>query len=209
MKYLLIDTTTSHVVISIVEHNEILVKYEDDIISDMSSKILPIIKDCFDKVNFTIKDLDKIFVVNGPGSFTGIRIGVAIAKTLAWSLKKDIIPISKLELMATTNTDKKYLVPMIDARRDNVFAGIYDNNLNSIKSDSLININELLDGLDDNYELLSFDLLDIKNLKKPKLDILKIILKHQNDKPLNPHALKPNYLKLTQAEENIKKENND
>ncbi len=209
MKYLLIDTTTSHVVISIVEHNEILVKYEDDIMSDMSSKILPIIKDCFDKVNFTIKDLDKIFVVNGPGSFTGIRIGVAIAKTLAWSLKKDIIPISKLELMATTNTDKNYLVPMIDARRDNVFAGIYDNNLNSIKSDSLININELLDELDDNYELLSFDLLDIKNLKKPKLDILKIILKHQNDKPLNPHALKPNYLKLTQAEENIKKENND
>lgn len=209
MKYLLIDTTTSHVVISIVEHNEILVKYEDDIMSDMSSKILPIIKDCFDKVNFTIKDLDKIFVVNGPGSFTGIRIGVAIAKTLAWSLKKDIIPISKLELMATTNTDKNYLVPMIDARRDNVFAGIYDDNLNPIKSDSLININELLDELDDNYELLSFDLLDIKNLKKPKLDILKIILKHQNDKPLNPHALKPNYLKLTQAEENIKKENND
>ena len=97
---------------------------------------------------------------------------------MAWSLKKDIVPLSSLELMATTNTDKKYIVPMIDARRGNVFAGIYDKELNIIKKDSLISLEELTSNLTENYELISYD-------------------------NINPHNLNPNYLKLTEAEENL------
>ncbi len=201
MRMLLIDTTTSNALVSIIEDNDILYKFESVINKDMASKILPIIKEGFESVEFSINDIDKIFVVNGPGSFTGIRVGVTIAKTVAWSLNKDIVPLSSLELMATTNTEKKYIVPMIDARRGNVFAGIYDKDLNIIKKDSLISLEKLTSNLNEDYELVSYD--DIENSLKPNIDILKIISKHKSDKGVNPHNLNPNYLKLTEAEENL------
>lgn len=200
MRSLLIDTTSSFITISIIEDNNILYNYQDKIISDMSSRIIPIIDEGFKKIDFSIRDIDKIFIVNGPGSFTGIRVGVTVAKTIAWALKKEIIPISSLQFMATTETDKKYIVPMMDARRGNVFAGVYDSELNCIKEDKLINLYELIENLDDNYELVSYD--NIENTIKPNINILKIINKHINDKVVSPHKLNPNYLKLTEAEEN-------
>lgn len=199
---LLIDTSTSNIIVSIIENKKILYQYNENIISNMSSKILPIIDNGLKKVNLKLHDINKIFVVTGPGSFTGIRVGVTIAKTIAWALKIDIIPLSSIELMATTSTHKKKLVPMIDARRGNVFVGIYDNELNCIKKDKLLSLDELKTTLNDDYEFISYDNINIKNLVKPSINVLKIINKHINDKSLNPHNLNPNYLKLTEAEEN-------
>ncbi|MDO4962650.1 MAG: tRNA (adenosine(37)-N6)-threonylcarbamoyltransferase complex dimerization subunit type 1 TsaB [bacterium] len=204
MRSLFLNTTSSFVNIAILEDNNILYNYEDKIINDASSKIMPIIYEGFNKINFTINDIDNIFVVNGPGSFTGIRIGVTVGKTIAWALKKKIIPISSLEFLATTQTSKKYIVPLIDARRGNVFAGIYDNNLNVIKKDSLINLELLIKDLNSDYSFVSNDEFDIENIIKPKVDILKIVGKHLTDLGVNPHNLNPNYLKLTEAEENLK-----
>lgn len=202
MRSLLIDTTSSFITIAIVEDNNILYFYHENIIKDMSSKIIPIIDNGFSNLDFKINDIDKIFVANGPGSFTGIRVGVTVAKTIAWALKKEIIPISSLELIATTKTDKKYLVPMMDARRGNVFGAIYDCNLNIIKSDLLINKESLINELDSDFEFVSYDDLNLKNIVKPNIDVIKIINKHINDEGVNPHNLNPNYLKLTEAEEN-------
>lgn len=199
---LLIDTSTSNITVSIVENNNILYRYHELIKTDMASKLMPIIDEGLNKCNLNINNIDKIFIVNGPGSFTGIRVGVTVAKTIAWALKKDIIPLSSLELMATTKTDKKYLVPMIDARRENVFGAIYDTELNCIKEDKLININQLIENLNDDYALISYDNISLENIIEPNIDILKIINKHINDKGVNPHNLNPNYLKLTEAEEN-------
>ena len=196
---LLIDTSTSNLTVSIIKAQEVIYKYQETILSDMSSKLLPIIDNGLKELDLKLENIDKIFVVNGPGSFTGIRVGVTVAKTIAWALKKDIIPLSSLELIATTNTSKKYIVPMIDARRNNVFAGIYDNNLNCIKEDKLISRDEL-SNLDEDYEFVSYD--NIAGVIKPNIDVLKIINKHINDEGINPHNLKPNYLKLTEAEEN-------
>ena len=198
---LLIDTSTSNLTVSIINNQEIIYKYQETILSDMSSKLLPIIDNGLKEQNLKLENIDKIFVVNGPGSFTGIRVGVTVAKTIAWALKKDIIPISSLELIATTNTSKKYIVPMIDARRGNVFAGIYDINLNCIKEDKLISIQKI-SNLNSDYEFVSYDSINLNNVLKPNIDILKIINKHINDEGINPHNLNPNYLKLTEAEEN-------
>lgn len=195
MMYLLIDTSLKYPTVSIVEEDKILYLFHEEIDSDMSSKIMPIIDEGFKNINKNIIDIDKIFVVNGPGSFTGVRIGVTIGKTIAWALKKDIVTISSLEFMATTKVDTNYIVPIIDARRGNVFAGIYDKDLNIIKDDKLINLEELKNSIDSNYTIISYDLNNID------IDVLKIINKHKNDKSLNPHEVNPNYLKLTEAEE--------
>lgn len=197
---LFIDTSISFPTISIVRDNKVLFNFCDEIKCDMSSKMLLIIDKGLNENNITLSDIDKIFVVTGPGSFTGIRVGVTIAKTIAWSLNKKLVPISSLEYMATTNTNKKYLIPMIDARRGNVFGAIYDNKLGCIKADSLINLDELLKDKNNDYELVSYD--NIEKVVKPNPNVIKIINKHMNDIGVNPHELKPNYLKLTEAEEN-------
>lgn len=196
---LFIDTSTSFVTIAILKDLDILFSFSDNITDDMSSKILPIIDNGLKKVNITLNEVDKIYVVNGPGSFTGVRIGVTIAKTIANTLKKTICTVSSLEFMATTSTNKKYIVPIIDARRGNVFAGIYDENLNIIKSDMLINFEELKSSLSDDYEIISNN--NIYNSISTKYDISKIVKKNMHDFVTNPHDVKPNYLKLTEAEE--------
>lgn len=202
MKILFLDTSSFFVSIAIVDNSNILYKYNGIIKDDMSSRIMPLIREGFNSVNFDIKDIDKIMVVNGPGSFTGVRIGVTVAKIIAWSLKKDIITISSLEYLATTNCSTKYIIPMIDARRGFVYSGVYDSELNVIEKDCYTAI----DTFDEYLSLgtiVSND--DISESIKPNYDIIKIINKHINDIPENPHSVKPEYLKLTEAEEKLKK----
>ncbi len=198
MRSLLIDTSSFFMTISILEDDEVLYSFSEEIKSDMASKIIPVIEKAFNEVNFSIQDVSKIYVVNGPGSFTGVRVGVTVAKIMAWSLKKEIVILSSLELLATTPVETKYKVSAIDARRGYVYAGVYDNDLNIILADQYISFNELEDYLKDGT-LISHD--ESLNGMKPNIDISMIIRKHQNDKGLNPHEVKPNYLKMTEAEE--------
>ena len=200
MKILFLDTSSFFVTISIISNNEVVYNYQEEIRDDMSSKILPIIRDGFNQLDFELKDIDKIMVVNGPGSFTGVRIGVTIAKVIAYSLKKDIITISSLEYLATTECNTEYIVPMIDARRGYYFAGVYDSNLNNIYKDNYIQLDALNEYISKGTIV---SLNDIEGSIKPKLDVLKIVNKHINDKTHNPHIVKINYLKKTEAEEKL------
>ena len=200
MKILFLDTSSFFVSVAILEDSNVLYLYQDEIYDDMSSKIMPIIEEGFNKVDFNINDIDKIIVANGPGSFTGVRIGVTIAKVLAWSLKKDIITVSSLELLATTPFNTKYIIPMIDARRGYVYAGVYDNNLNSVLEDQYIKYDDLKDYFD-NSTIVSFNELD--NATKPIIDVVKVVEKHKNDKGVVSHLVNPNYLKKTEAEEHL------
>ena len=80
----------------------------------------------FNLSGYTIKDVDKIAVTIGPGSFTGIRIGVAIAKGLAYSLKKPIIGINELDVLAEMGEQREELIiPLIDARKERVYYSQY------------------------------------------------------------------------------------
>lgn len=190
MKYLFIDTATSNLIISIIKDMEMIYCFNEEV-KESSSKIMAVVDEAFNKTNIKPTDIDKIFVVNGPGSFTGIRVGLTLAKVMAWSLNIPLIPLSKLELLATISNSNK-IMPMIDARRGYVYGGVYDNNLNVIYNDTHILKEELLNKATD-YEIITEGLVDI----------IKIIKKHENDKPVNPHTLKPNYLKLTEAEEKL------
>lgn len=204
MKILFLDTSSFFVSVAILEDSNVLYLYQDEIYDDMSSKIMPIIEEGFNKVDFNINDIDKIIVANGPGSFTGVRIGVTIAKVLAWSLKKDIITVSSLELLATTPFNTRYIIPMIDARRGYVYAGVYDNNLNSVLEDQYIKYDDLKDYFD-NSTIVSFN--DLDNATKPIIDVVKVVEKHKNDKGVVSHLVNPNYLKKTEAEEHLEEKN--
>ena len=192
MRYLFIDTSNS-LIISILENNKVIYCFNSPD-NQTSAKVMPVLDEAFTKTNLNIRDIDKIFVVNGPGSFTGIRVGVTIAKTIGYCLNIPLIPLSELELLASTNTDTKYNISLIDARRGYVYGAIYDKELKPYFKDQHI----LLSELEKKYPL-NYTIID----NTDNVDIVKLISKHEIDEPVNPHALKPNYLKKTEAEENL------
>ena len=108
--------------------------------------------------------------------------------------------------MATTKVTEDYIVPVIDARRDYVYAGIYNEHLDNIMKDTYIGIDDLMQGLQGkSYKIVSYDEFEQLETINPELNVLKVVEKHKNDNGTNPHSLNPNYLKLTEAEMNLKK----
>lgn len=205
---LLIDTCTKNVCIALFKDKSLLDKTINSNQIDLSSNFMVLVNDILSKNSINIEDVDKFFVAVGPGSFTGIRIGVTCAKVMAWALKKEVIPFSSLELLAAVDSNTDYIVPLIDARRGYVFAGIYDNQLNCIMHDDYIKLDNLLENIETSKSVtyVSLDNFDLKT-NSPEYNVNKIIEKHYNDTPVNPHSLNPNYLKKTEAEE--KRENTD
>lgn len=194
MKYLFIDSATTNLVVAIINDGKIIYIYNNNDNHDTSSKMMPVLAEAFDKAELKPQDIDKIFAVTGPGSFTGIRVGLTVAKTMAYTLNIPIVPISSLEVMASGNGG----TALINARRGYVFAGTYDNDLNNVYPDSYFLMN---DSLAKPY--ISYDSFDFETLK-PNIDVLKVVKKHENDESVNPHTINPNYLKLTEAEEKLK-----
>ena len=200
---LFLDTCNRNIIIGLLKDNKLISSkvFEND--NNLSEKLLPTIKEILNENNIDIKKVNKIFISVGPGSFTGIRIGVTVAKTIAWALNIPIIPISSLEVLASTRTNSKYICSLVDARRGFVYAGLYDNKLNPLINDKYVNLEELKLNIESNYqnvEFVSYEPLNTKIIE-PNIDIEKIVNKHQNDKSVNPHNVNPIYLKKTEAEE--------
>ena len=205
MRILYIDTSSSFLYTGIVENNKLLCESKKEFSHDMSTKALPEIADMFKSINLDPKDIDKIIVVNGPGSFTGTRIGVTIAKVYAWSLNIKVTSITSLEAMATSSNINTYLVPVIDARREYVYGAIYKEQEEILKPKH-IKIEDLLKELEklDTYTIITNDEVNIDGPKEEyNPDILKIVEKYKDKENINPHALNPDYLKLTEAEEKV------
>lgn len=207
MRNLFIDTASGKIIVAITDEENIIASRVEDNGHDLSARIMPIIDEVFKQVDLIPEQIDTIYIVNGPGSFTGVRIGVTIAKTMAWSLQKRIIPISELELLATTPFNGDYIIPYIDARRQASFAGIYDKHGDNYLTDRYISNNDLMNMLpkDSKIQFVSYDNTSFDDTMIPEVDIMRIIKRHMHDVACNPHEIKPEYLKLTEAEENLEK----
>jgi tRNA A37 threonylcarbamoyladenosine modification protein TsaB len=118
------------------------------------------------------------------------------------------VGISKLELLASTSFEEDYVLAVIDARANYVYAGLYDKDLNNVIKDSYLSIEELLDKIKpyNNIVVATYDDIDL-GIKKilPEENIDKIVKKYINDKGVNAHKLNPIYLKRTEAEEKYDK----
>ncbi len=207
MKVLYIDTTSNYLYSALADNGKITGEIKLKLEKDLSVFALKRISELITSCNLTPEDIDKIMIVNGPGSFTGIRIGVTIAKTYAWGLKKDIITISSLEAMSlSTALEVPYRVPVIDARRNYVYAAIYDKDNNPILKEQYLSIDALkcvLDKLPDDYTIITNNDLELDSLESYTPNFSLIINKYENRKSVNPHSVNPIYLKLTEAEENL------
>ena len=203
-----IDTTSNYLYTGLSKDNLLLIERKINLSHDLSTFALDEVRKMFLEANVEPEDVDKIIVVNGPGSFTGIRIGVTIAKVYAYLLKKDIITISSLEAMNVSNNSDKLHVPIINARRGYVYGAIYDGDRTILMEQhiSLEKLKLILIGQKRDYEFISNDKFDDLGCVSYDPDILKIINTFKDRGGTNPHFVNPMYLKLTEAEENKMKE---
>lgn len=127
MKILAIDTTCNVATAAITENDRLLTSYTIDYKRTHSQKIMPIINDILQSVDLQVSDIDLFAVVNGPGSFTGVRIGVATMNGLSHVLQKPIIGVNTLEALAyNLKGVTDVICSIVDARHENLYYAAYE-----------------------------------------------------------------------------------
>lgn len=127
MKILAFDTSNQVLTVAVLEGNYLLGDLTLAIKKNHSISLMPSIDFLMNSLDLTPQDLGRIVVAEGPGSYTGLRVAVATAKTLSYSLGIDLVGVSSLAVLAASSGAQGLVVPLMDARRNNVYAGFYDN----------------------------------------------------------------------------------
>ncbi len=113
-----------------------------------SETLLPMIDSMFKLLDFKSRDLDFIAVSKGPGSYTGLRIGISVAKGIARVAKAKMVGISTIYTLACNGYKDYIICPMLDARRQHAYSAIYkreDNKLTQLLEPELRSVKELVD----------------------------------------------------------------
>ena len=178
---LFIDTHDELITIALKTKDNLYIKTQE---SEYSHSIytMPMIAAVFDENKLDIKDLEKIIVVNGPGSFTGIRIGLSSAKTIAYALNIKINTISSLMAYLISSDIKKDKMAIIEDNKGYYIAAT-DKDNNIILDEQYVTENNY------NYTVVEH-----------KLDIKKIINYLKDAESENPHFVKANYIKKIEVE---------
>ena len=209
-----IDTSTKICTCSIFDsENGIIAETSLLVKKNHSNIVMPIIDNLFKISDLTINDIDKIAVAIGPGSFTGVRIALGIAKGLAMALNKPLIAVNELDILeAIASGNENEIIPLIDARKERV----YYKYQNKYVDDYLIN---LISNFDKNkkYIFVGDGAINYKNILKDNLGENAIILPMYNSFPrasilcelalnkeeANIYTLEPEYISKSRAEKHF------
>lgn len=195
---LFIDTSNMDVSTSCFKDHICLSAIHETIPNMHSVYAVPYVKKVLDDSFLKPNDVDEILVCHGPGSFTGIRIGLTIGKVYAYSLKKKIKLISSLCVLAL-GQDAPYIMSVIDARNDNYYFGVYDREGSLVEEERFGSKEELLSILKkyDDVLLVGYEefMIDKYAVQKSKIDFRKIDEYADSLEEVNVHIANPNYLK--------------
>lgn len=219
MRVLAIDTSTMISTVTICEDSKIIGDFNVNQEKTHSESLVPMIEYLLKLLGLKLSDIDIFAISKGPGSFTGLRIGMTIAKTFAQVNEKKLIPVSTLKALALNSSSNTYKAAMLDARGKRVYASLYDEKMNEIIKEDLYNIDDfaklcnekdidfdLISEVSEKYEdkfararILEFSYRSCigKNLCKLALD-----MKDQN---YDLYELVPNYMRKSQAERDREK----
>lgn len=157
MIWLGIDTSTAPLSVTVVQDGQLLVEWSSAVKIPHSIGAMPAVEEALKQANIKPGEIDAIAVAEGPGSYTGVRIGVTIAKTLAWTLKIPVLGVSSLQVLAGNGTLFEGLIcPIMDARRQNVFSAVYTNELEAVLPDGHYALTAILERLTTREENILF-----------------------------------------------------
>lgn len=224
MRILAIDTSNQLMSVALLDDDRLIIERTVNVKRNHSIQLMPAIEEMMKEAEWRPKDLTRIVVAKGPGSYTGVRIGVTVAKTLAFSLDIELVGVSSLEVLAANGAqiEGSYCVPLFDARRGNIYTGLYqyqDNKLVQVEKDTHISAEQwakYLKQLDGPLQLLGEDRLKHMELFEKECGERLIELassrhfarasvlaeRGKNREPENKHVFEPEYLKLAEAEQN-------
>ena len=154
MKILCIDTSSKLCSVAILENTTLINKLELDNGLTHSGTLMPLIKELLEKSNLSLKDIDLLVSDIGPGSFTGIRIGVATCKAFSDSINIPCIGISSLEILTYTVKNDGVICSTIDCKNDNCYFALYEltnGNYTILEEPCAKTVQEVLDILNTKY----------------------------------------------------------
>lgn len=194
MKSLFIDTHDTEIVLAL---------YEDSFLKDKEIKVsvrhhsdytMPMLKELLSRNHLNVNDLNEIIVINGPGSFTGVRLGVTIAKTLAYTLNITIKTITSLEMYAVSNSSNKTKIPVIHDVKG-AYAGIFTRD-NQLEGELFYKSNEEFD------QFIKEKHYEENIIKTNEINFQKVYEYMKNVEPIHPHKVNPIYIKIIEALKN-------
>lgn len=220
-----IDTSAKVASAAVCEENKILAQTTLNTGLTHSQTLMPIIENMLSVANLNLSDIDAFAVSKGPGSFTGIRIGVAAIKGLSYAENKPCVGVSTLKALAyNLNGFDGIICPCMDARRNQVYNALFENG-KRLTEDRAISIEDLKadlvaydktiwlvgDGADLVYSKIGGEMDNVK--------LAPLVLRNQlassvcacafSEEQISPEKLLPSYLRLSQAErERAEKLNN-
>lgn len=226
MKVLAVDTSAQTTAVALIEDEKVIGEVLLNTTTNHSISLMPTVQFLCEQAGFLPSDLTRIAVAQGPGSYTGLRIGVTLAKTLALTLNLELVGISSLLALAmSVQARDQWVVPIMDARRGFVYLGAYQN-LKSKIPDQYIALEEALQQLSEKVsrtkeivftgDAVTFDreiraqipqatiLSDSRQILPSAYQIGRLA---ETMIPVkNIHDFNPNYLKKVEAEEKWEKE---
>lgn len=221
MKILAIDTSNEVLGIALMNENVVIGEYITNLKKNHSVRLMPAIERLLADCETVPAQLDKIVVAEGPGSYTGVRMGVTVAKSLAWSLNIPLTGVSSLAVLAAVpRYFEGYIAPLFDARRGLIYTGLYryqEGSLEVIRSDKNILAKDWAEEL----KLFEQPILFIGNDISIHKEVFQNELKEfacfaeatecyprpselaklgMNLPSVNIHSFTPNYIRLVEAE---------
>ncbi len=224
MKVLSIDTSNYTLGVALLDGDQVKGEYITNLKKNHSIRVMPAIEALMHDCDIKPADLSKIVVAKGPGSYTGVRIGVTIAKTLAWTLNIPLVGISSLEVSAASagRYFEGAVSPLFDARRGQIYTGLYqfiEGKIHTLQKDQLLLSTEWAAKLKEQERKILFIGNDLP-LHQPILEDLlgdQVVfaeITEQNPRPSelallgrdkegeDIHSFVPNYIRLAEAETN-------
>lgn len=160
MKILALDTSSITATVALLDDNKLIGEYTLNYKKDHSQRLMPMIEGLLRACDTGVKEIDVFAVSLGPGSFTGLRIGIATMATMAQALDKQIVGVPTLEALAHNLHHINGLIcPIIDGQRDQVYTGLYrwlNGKLVEIMENQLIKIDRLIDILGEKEDKIYF-----------------------------------------------------
>jgi|SRR5690625_1485376 len=223
MYSLTIDTSNHVLGVALMKGNKVIGEFVTNLAKNHSVRLMPAVDQLMKEVDASPEQLDKIIVAKGPGSYTGVRIGLTTAKTLAWALDIPVVGVSSLKALAYQGRFYNSVIcPFFDARRGLVYTGLYEwqtNEMVAVHEEQNILMYDWLTELSKREQevlFLSPDIEGFSDAIQEKLGDLAIIpedmfhiakpsdlaLAGSHQESESTHHLTPNYLRLAEAEAN-------
>lgn len=192
---LVLDSATDYLFIGLYDQADVIAEYYREGKKNHSVRLMDELSSMFEQNGLKPADLSRIIVGIGPGSYTGVRIGVVVAKMMAWAKNIPLYTISSLALKATAKNGT--VLSWIDARRGHAFLGLYevsDHDIRALEDEHYAHLDTFRKGLPE----------ETVEVEDGKPDIKKILESELLRPVKNIHHVAPVYLRETEAERNLK-----